>query len=66
MELYGYGVTILMSQLGTNDSISKSTPVTTFAGGNNWKQVSCGGNSSLIAIKTEWNFMGMWFKCRNE
>jgi len=40
-------------QLGTNDSISKSTPVTTFAGGNNWKQVSCGGNSSLIAIKTD-------------
>jgi alpha-tubulin suppressor-like RCC1 family protein len=30
-------------QLGTNDAITRSTPVTTFAGGNNWKQVSAGG-----------------------
>ena len=29
-------------QLGINNSASRSTPVTTFAGGNNWKQVSCG------------------------
>ena len=30
-------------RLGTNDAITRSTPVTTFAGGNNWKQVTCGG-----------------------
>ena len=28
--------------LGTNDTISRSTPVTTFLGGNNWKSVACG------------------------
>jgi alpha-tubulin suppressor-like RCC1 family protein len=28
------------------------TPVTTFAGGTNWKQVSCGGNNTM-AIKTD-------------
>ena len=31
---------------------SRSTPVTTFAGGNNWKQVSCGDNY-MSAIKTD-------------
>jgi alpha-tubulin suppressor-like RCC1 family protein len=30
-------------QLGVNDFIERNTPVTTFAGGTNWKQVSCGG-----------------------
>ena len=30
-------------QLGDNTSVGKSTPVTTFAGGTNWRQVSCGG-----------------------
>jgi alpha-tubulin suppressor-like RCC1 family protein len=39
-------------QLGTNSTISKSTPVTTFAGGANWKQVS-GGNGFTAAIKTD-------------
>ena len=40
--------------LGTNDAIRKSTPVTTFAGGTNWKQVSCGkGRPSTAAIKTD-------------
>jgi alpha-tubulin suppressor-like RCC1 family protein len=44
-------------QLGTNDSGSnaetaRSTPVTTFAGGTNWKQVSVGGNHTA-AIKTD-------------
>ena len=38
--------------LGTNDAINRSTPVTTFAGGTNWKQVSCGGLSAS-AIKTD-------------
>jgi alpha-tubulin suppressor-like RCC1 family protein len=31
---------------------NRSTPVTTFAGGTNWKQVSCGG-SHTAAIKTD-------------
>jgi alpha-tubulin suppressor-like RCC1 family protein len=41
-------------QLGTNDTISsKSTPVTTFAGGTNWKQVSCSVGANIAAIKTD-------------
>jgi alpha-tubulin suppressor-like RCC1 family protein len=39
-------------QLGTNDTTDRSTPVTTFAGGTNWKQVS-GGNTHTAAIKTD-------------
>ena len=39
-------------KLGTNDDQNKSTPVTTFAGGTNWKQVSCGVNHTA-AIKTD-------------
>jgi alpha-tubulin suppressor-like RCC1 family protein len=39
-------------QLGTNDLTDRSTPVTTFAGGTNWKQVSSGG-SHTAAIKTD-------------
>jgi alpha-tubulin suppressor-like RCC1 family protein len=39
-------------QLGTNDANTRSTPVTTFAGGNNWKQVST-GNDFTAAIKTD-------------
>jgi len=39
-------------RLGTNDTTNRSTPVTTFAGGNNWKQVSCGDNNTT-AIKTD-------------
>jgi alpha-tubulin suppressor-like RCC1 family protein len=38
-------------QLGTNNTITRSTPVTTFAGGNNWKQVSAGGVHT-VAIQT--------------
>ena len=41
----GYG------QLGTNNNITRSTPVTTFAGGNNWKQVDVGAITA--AIKTD-------------
>jgi alpha-tubulin suppressor-like RCC1 family protein len=39
-------------QLGTNDVTNRSTPVTTFAGGTNWKQVGCGGQHTA-AIKTD-------------
>ena len=33
--------------LGNNDNVNRSTPVTIFAGGNNWKQVASGGNSTM-------------------
>ena len=39
-------------RLGINDTTNRSTPVTTFAGGTNWKQVSCGYNHTA-AIKTD-------------
>ena len=41
-----------MGRLGNNDSTIKSTPVTTFAGGTNWKQVSA-GSAHCAAIKTD-------------
>ena len=41
-------------RLGTNDTTTnKLTPVTTFAGGTNWKQVGTGGNNHCAAIKTD-------------
>jgi alpha-tubulin suppressor-like RCC1 family protein len=46
---WGYN---LSGQLGDNTATQKITPVTTFAGGTNWKQVS-GGNSHTAAIKTD-------------
>jgi alpha-tubulin suppressor-like RCC1 family protein len=46
---WGYGTN---GQLGTNDVTSRSTPITTFAGGTNWKQVSCGYRHTA-AIKTD-------------
>ncbi len=39
-------------QLGDNTTTQRSTPVTTFAGGTNWKQVAC-GNNHTTAIKTD-------------
>jgi alpha-tubulin suppressor-like RCC1 family protein len=39
-------------RLGTNDTTNISTPVTTFAGGTNWKQVSS-GDAHTAAIKTD-------------
>jgi hypothetical protein len=39
-------------QLGNNTASGSSTPITTFAGGTNWKQVSCGGYHTA-AIKTD-------------
>ena len=46
---WGYGGNGI---LGTNNTISRSTPVTTFAGGTNWKQVSCFSDNTA-AIKTD-------------
>jgi hypothetical protein len=37
--------------LGTNDTTQRNTPVTTFAGGNDWKQVAVGKEHSQ-AIQT--------------
>ena len=39
--------------LGTNDTTDRATPVTTFAGGTNWKQVDVGGIYHTAAIKTD-------------
>ena len=47
--VWGYQFGGRLGNRGTNGSIS--TPVTTFAGGTNWKQVSCG--SHTVAIKTD-------------
>jgi len=41
-----------LGRLGNAVTTNRSTPVTTFAGGNNWKQVSC-GNQHTAAIKTD-------------
>ena len=41
-------------RLGTNDTTNRLTPVTTFAGGNNWKQVST-GNDFMAAVKSGLN-----------
>jgi alpha-tubulin suppressor-like RCC1 family protein len=46
---WGFGTS---GQLGNASIIGSSTPVTTFSGGTNWKQVSAGGNH-MIAIKTD-------------
>jgi alpha-tubulin suppressor-like RCC1 family protein len=41
-------------QIGDNTSgTNRLTPVTTFAGGTNWKQVSCGAVNFTAAIKTD-------------
>ena len=47
--IWGKGVN---GKLGTNDTIDRSTPVTTFAGGTNWKQVDL-GHYHASAIKTD-------------
>jgi alpha-tubulin suppressor-like RCC1 family protein len=44
-------------QLGTNNSVDRSTPVTTFTGGNNWKQIS-GGFNHTAAVKTDGTLWG--------
>jgi alpha-tubulin suppressor-like RCC1 family protein len=52
-------------QLGVNDAgsaLNRTTPVTTFAGGTNWKQVSC-GYRFIAAIKTDGT---LWTWGRND
>ena len=43
--------------LGNNNTTNRSTPVTTFTGGNNWKSVSATGGHTL-AIKTDGSLWG--------
>ena len=50
-------------QLGINNTDTRSIPVTTFAGGNNWKSVSC-GNFHTAAIKTDGTLWG-WGRGEN-
>lgn len=38
-KVYNWGLNDI-AKLGTNDAVNRSTPVTTIAGGTNWKQVS--------------------------
>jgi alpha-tubulin suppressor-like RCC1 family protein len=52
MELFGLGVVIVLDNLELIILQPKSTPVTTFAGGNTWKQVYCGVYNTA-AIKTD-------------
>lgn len=47
--VWGYNT---FSILGDSTGVSKSSPVQTFAGGTNWKQVAC-GDSHFAAIKTD-------------
>jgi len=49
------------SQIGINATGARSTPVTTFSGGTNWKQVSCGGGH-IAATKTDGT---LWLWGRN-
>jgi len=51
---WGYNIN---GQLGDNTTTNRSTPVTTFAGGTNWKQVACGGLHTA-AIKTDGTLWG--------
>ena len=50
-ELWTWGLGT-SAQNGNNAATSRFTPVTTFAGGTNWKQVSC-GNGHITSIKTD-------------
>jgi alpha-tubulin suppressor-like RCC1 family protein len=50
--LWTWGLSSARGELGNANTTSRSTPVTTFAGGNDWKQVSC-GQYVTAAIKTD-------------
>jgi alpha-tubulin suppressor-like RCC1 family protein len=49
-------------QQGVNDTTTRSTPVTTLLGGNNWKSLDCGGYHT-VAIKTDGT---LWTWGRNQ
>lgn len=49
------------AQLGVNDSITRSTPVTTLLGGTNWSSISIGRNHSA-ALKTDGS-LWLWGSC---
>ena len=57
-NLSAFPTTVLGGQLGTAGTTNRSTPITTFAGGTNWKQVSC-GLYHTAAIKTD-GTLWMW------
>ena len=59
--LWGWGSNA-SGQLGNNNDFSRCTPVTTFAGGTNWKQVA-GGTNHTAAIKTDGT---LWTWGRND
>ena len=56
-ELWVWGINS-SGQLGDNTAVNRSTPVTTFAGGTNWKQVA-GGHRHTSAIKTSDDLQGI-------
>jgi alpha-tubulin suppressor-like RCC1 family protein len=58
--LWTWGINTF-GQLGTNNTTSTSTPVTTILGGTNWKTVACGENHT-IAVKTDGT---LWLWGRN-
>jgi len=49
---WGFANTGKLGNGATATSIQISTPITTFAGGTNWKQVSC-GNNNVAGVKTD-------------
>ena len=50
-------------QLGNNTLTGRTTPVTTFAGGTNWKQVDC-GFGHCASLKTD-GTLWTWGRCGN-
>jgi len=49
--LWSWGSNVY-GQLGTNDTTTRSTPVTTLLGGTNWKSIA-GGGYHTVALKTD-------------
>ncbi len=50
--LWSWGLNAVYGFLGDNTTTNRRTPVTTFAGGTNWKKV-IGNGSNIIAVKTD-------------